>query len=101
MQSKNVIYWNPILRGCDTHWHGKEFLKHFGRMFEENAISYLITVVCLLSTCKLASLVDESISYYASLIATYMIFTKFRVQGSNSKKKRFWLETFIVTYNLI
>jgi hypothetical protein len=86
MQSENVIYWNPILRGCDTHGHGKEFLKHFGRMFEENVISYLITVVCLLSTCRLASLVDESISYYASLITTYMIFTKLEYKDQTQKQ---------------
>jgi len=65
MQSKTVVYWNAILRGCDTHGHGKEFLKHFGRMFEEGVILYVITVVCLLSTCRLASLVDEGMCYYA------------------------------------
>jgi hypothetical protein len=74
MQSKNVVYWNAIHRRCDTHGHGKEFLKHFGQMFEEGVISYVITVVCLLSTCRLASLVDEGMCYYASLTTTYMIF---------------------------
>jgi hypothetical protein len=68
MQSENVVYWNAILRGCDTHGHGKEFLKHFGQMFEENVISYLITVVCLLSTCMHASLVDEGMCYYVATL---------------------------------
>jgi pentatricopeptide repeat protein len=52
MQSENVVDWNAILRGCDTHGHGDEFLKHFGRMFEKGVIPYVITFDCLLSTCK-------------------------------------------------
>ncbi len=56
MQSENVIYWNAILRGCDTHGHGKEFLKHFGQMFEKGVISYVITIVCLFVFCQLAGL---------------------------------------------
>ncbi len=49
MQSGNVVYWNAILRGCDTHGHGKKFLKHFGQTFENGVIPYVITVVCQLA----------------------------------------------------
>jgi hypothetical protein len=86
-QSENVVYWNAILRGCDTHGHGKEFLKHFGQMFEKGVISYVIAVVCLLSTCMLASLVDEGMCYYASMITTYMIFAKLGCEDQTQKQK--------------
>jgi pentatricopeptide repeat protein len=87
MQSENVIYWNAILRACDTHGHGKEFLKHFGQMFEKGVISYVITIVCLLSTCMLATLVDEGMCYYASMITTYMIFAKLGYKDQTQKQK--------------
>ncbi len=103
MQSENVIYWNAILRGCDTHGHGKEFLKHFGQMFEKGVISYVITIVCLFVFCQLAGLQVWWMKACAIMLHWPQLiwFSQIRVRGSNSKTKRFWLETFIVTYNLI
>ncbi len=54
------------------HGHGKEVLKHFAQMCEENVQPDDITFICLLSACSRAGLVDEGMRCYVSMVTDYM-----------------------------
>ncbi len=73
MPSQEVATWNAILGGCAMHGHGKEALKHFEWMCEEDVQQDDITFVCLLSDCHHAGLVDEGMCCYSSMVNDYMI----------------------------
>jgi pentatricopeptide repeat protein len=72
-----VVTWSTILGGCAVHGHGKEALKYFEQMCEEGVQPNDITVICLLSACSHAGLVDEGMCFYAAMVTDYMISPKF------------------------
>jgi len=76
MPSQDMVTWTTILGGWAMHGLGKEALKHFEWMCEEGVQPNDITFVCLLSASSHATLVDERMHCYISMITEYMISTK-------------------------
>ncbi len=76
MPSRDLVTCNAILGGFAMHGHGKEVLKHFAQMCEENVQPDDITFICLLSAYSRAGLVDEGMRCYASMVADYMTLAK-------------------------
>lgn len=56
-------------------------------MVEECVEPYVITFVCLLSICRIASLVDEGMHWYASMITIYTISAKLEYEDETQKQE--------------
>ncbi|KAH9551807.1 hypothetical protein CY35_09G032400 [Sphagnum magellanicum] len=67
MSTRDVVSWTAMLHGFAMHGHDKEALEHYELMCEEGVEINSITIVCLLSACSHAGLVDEGLHFFHSM----------------------------------
>jgi pentatricopeptide repeat protein len=73
MPMHNVVSWTVMLQGHAMHGHGKQALEHFEQVCQESVDIDHVTLVCLLSACSHAGLVDEGIHQFDSMGLVYSI----------------------------
>jgi pentatricopeptide repeat protein len=73
MPSCHAVGWTAMLNGYAIHGHGQEAIAHFEQMCEEGVELDNIALVCLLSACSHAGLVDEGLCYFNSMGSVYSI----------------------------
>jgi pentatricopeptide repeat protein len=73
MPSCHAVAWTAMLNGYAIHGHGQEAIAHFEQMCEEGVELDNIALVCLLSACSHAGLVDEGLCYFNSMGSIYSI----------------------------
>jgi len=73
MPSCHAVAWTAMLNGYAIHGHGQEAIAHFEQMCEEGVELDNIALVCLLSACSHAGLVDEGLCYFNSMGSVYSI----------------------------
>eukprot|EP01018_Ginkgo_biloba_P041292 Gb_07260 [translate_table: standard] len=73
IHERNVVSWNVMIAGYATHGFGKEALKLFEQMRHTGTSPDHVTLVCVLSACCHAGLVDEGQKYFNSMSQYYHI----------------------------
>eukprot|EP01018_Ginkgo_biloba_P012919 Gb_21940 [translate_table: standard] len=73
MPQRDVISWNAMIAGYGMHGCGKQALKVFGQMQHSGVRPNDITLVCVLSACCHAGLVEEGRHYFHSMGQNYQI----------------------------
>jgi len=73
MHHRDVVSWTTMIGGYAMHGCGKEALKHFEQMKRCGVIPDHITLVCVLSACSHAGLVDEGYHYFNRMRECYHI----------------------------
>eukprot|EP01018_Ginkgo_biloba_P027015 Gb_10922 [translate_table: standard] len=73
MHQRNSVSWTTMIAGYAMHGCGKEALKLFEQMLHSGMIPDHVTLLCVLSACCHAGLVDEGLSYFDCMIQYYCI----------------------------
>eukprot|EP01018_Ginkgo_biloba_P013140 Gb_38248 [translate_table: standard] len=73
MHQRNVVSWTAMIAGYSMHGSGKEALKLFEEMQYSGVNPNHITLVCVLTACCHAGLVDEGRHYFDSMSKYYHI----------------------------
>eukprot|EP01018_Ginkgo_biloba_P019081 Gb_13190 [translate_table: standard] len=73
IQKRDVVSWNAMITGYAMHGYGKEALKLFQAMQHSGMNPDHVTLVCVLSACCHAGLVDEGQQYFDCMSQIYHI----------------------------
>eukprot|EP01018_Ginkgo_biloba_P011210 Gb_02065 [translate_table: standard] len=73
MNQRNAVSWTAIIAGYAMHSRGKEALKLFEQMQHSGMKPDRVTLVCVLSACCHAGLVDEGREYFDRMSQDYNI----------------------------
>eukprot|EP01018_Ginkgo_biloba_P012923 Gb_21951 [translate_table: standard] len=73
MHQRDVVCWNAMIAGYAMHGRGKEALKLFEQMQHSGMKPNHITLVCVLSACCHAGLVNEGRHYFDCMSQCYHI----------------------------
>eukprot|EP01018_Ginkgo_biloba_P018551 Gb_27291 [translate_table: standard] len=73
IQQPNVVSWNAIIAGYGMHGCGREALELFERMQLSGMNPNHVTLVCVLSACRHAGLVEEGCHYFNCMNQYYHI----------------------------
>eukprot|EP01018_Ginkgo_biloba_P002504 Gb_20571 [translate_table: standard] len=73
MHQRNTISWTSMIAGYGMHGRGKEALKLFEEMQHSGMKPDHVTLVCILSACCHAGLVDEGRQYFDCMSEYYHI----------------------------
>jgi len=71
MQQPDIIAWTAIIAAYSMHGYGNDALKLFEQMQQSGMNPNHVTLVCVLSACGHAGLVDEGIQYFHSMKEYY------------------------------
>jgi pentatricopeptide repeat protein len=71
MQQPDIIAWTAIIAAYSMHGYGNDALKLFEQMQQSGMNPNHVTLVCVLSACGHAGLVDEGIQYFHSMKESY------------------------------
>ena len=82
MYKKDVISWNTIIMAYGIHGFGKESLKLFCRMKENNIEPNASTFVSVLSSCSIAGLDEEGWKHFHLMKREYGIDPQIEHYGS-------------------
>eukprot|EP00253_Pinus_taeda_P020071 PITA_20071 len=73
LPQRNVVSWTTMIAGYAMHGYGKEALKLFEEMKHFGMAPSHITLLCVLSACRHAGLVDEGHRYFNCMNEFYNI----------------------------
>eukprot|EP01018_Ginkgo_biloba_P003193 Gb_13221 [translate_table: standard] len=73
MEQRAVVSWNAMIGGYAMHGYGKEALKLFEQMQRSGINPDHVTLVCVLSACCHAGLVNEGQQYFDCMSQNYCI----------------------------
>eukprot|EP01018_Ginkgo_biloba_P002617 Gb_35466 [translate_table: standard] len=73
MHERNTVSWTAMIAGYGIHGHGKEALKLFEQMQRSGINPDHVTLVCVLSACCYAGLVDKGWHYFDCMSQYYHI----------------------------
>eukprot|EP01018_Ginkgo_biloba_P025873 Gb_41753 [translate_table: standard] len=73
MHQRDLVSWNTMIAGYGMHGQGKEALKLFEEMQQSGMNPDHVTLVCVLSACCHAGLVDEGQQYFNCMKKHYHI----------------------------
>eukprot|EP01018_Ginkgo_biloba_P013141 Gb_38249 [translate_table: standard] len=73
MYQRNVVSWTALIAGYAMHGFGKEALNLFDQMQQSGVSPNHITLVCVLTACCHAGLVDEGRHYFDCMSPYYHI----------------------------
>eukprot|EP01018_Ginkgo_biloba_P013193 Gb_32457 [translate_table: standard] len=73
MPQRDVVSWTAMIAGYAMHGCGKEALKLFEQMQQSGTNPNHITLVCVLSACCHAGLVDKGRQYFNSMSQYYHV----------------------------
>eukprot|EP00253_Pinus_taeda_P006172 PITA_06172 len=73
LTQRNVVSWTTMIAGYAMHSYGKEALKLFEEMKHSGMAPSHITLLCVLSACRHAGLVDEGRRYFNCMNECYNI----------------------------
>eukprot|EP01018_Ginkgo_biloba_P013178 Gb_21049 [translate_table: standard] len=73
MSQRGIVSWTAMIAGYATHGYGKEALKLFEQMQHAGIKPNHVTLVCVLSACCHAGLVDEAWQYFDCMSENYHI----------------------------
>eukprot|EP00253_Pinus_taeda_P001245 PITA_01245 len=73
LPQRNVVSWTTMIAGYAMHSYGKEALKLFEEMKHSGMAPSHITLLCVLSACRHAGLVDEGRRYFSCMNECYNI----------------------------
>jgi pentatricopeptide repeat protein len=76
MQSRNIITYNAIIEGYGENGNGKEVLKLFEQMKQENIHPNLGSLIVLLHAFDDAGLVEEAMKYFSDMKEDYKVVPK-------------------------
>eukprot|EP01018_Ginkgo_biloba_P037025 Gb_10985 [translate_table: standard] len=78
MHQRSVVSWTVMIAGYAMHGSGKEALELFGQMQHSGVNVDHVTLVCVLSACCHAGLVDEGRRYFNCMSQYYHIIPTMR-----------------------
>lgn len=70
---RGIVSWSAMIGGLAQHGHGKEALKLFDEMINDDVLPNHVTLVSVLCACNHAGLVTEANSYFESMEKLYGI----------------------------
>eukprot|EP01018_Ginkgo_biloba_P007726 Gb_41233 [translate_table: standard] len=73
MDQRNAVSWTAMIAGYAMHGHGKEALNLFEEMQQSGMNPNHVTLVCVLSACCHAGLVDKGWQYFHCMSQCYHI----------------------------
>eukprot|EP01018_Ginkgo_biloba_P001657 Gb_20195 [translate_table: standard] len=73
INQRNVVSWNAMIAGYALHGHGEEALKLFEQMQCTGTSPNHVTLVCVLSACCHAGLVDEGRKHFNCMSQHYHV----------------------------
>eukprot|EP01018_Ginkgo_biloba_P003188 Gb_16072 [translate_table: standard] len=73
MHERDTVSWNAIIGGYAVHGYGEEALKLFEQMQNSGMSPDHVTLVCVLSACCHAGLVNEGLQYFDRMSKYYHI----------------------------
>jgi pentatricopeptide repeat protein len=73
MQRRDVVSWTSMIGGYAMHGCGKEALKLFKQMQHSGMNPNHVTLLCVLSACCHAGLLDEGRQFFDSMIRYYKL----------------------------
>eukprot|EP01018_Ginkgo_biloba_P021391 Gb_16102 [translate_table: standard] len=73
MHQRNTVSWTAMIAGYAMHGCGKEAIKLFEQMQQSGTNPNHVTLVCVLSACCHAGLVNEGLQYFDRMIQYYDI----------------------------
>eukprot|EP01018_Ginkgo_biloba_P015578 Gb_31319 [translate_table: standard] len=73
MHQRDLVSWNTMIAGYGMHGRGKEALKLFEQMQRSGMTPDHVSLVCVLSACCHAGLVDEGREYFDCMSQYYRI----------------------------
>jgi pentatricopeptide repeat protein len=73
MQERNVVSWTSMISGYAIHGYGKEAIELFEQMQHSGLKPNHVTLVCILSACCHAGLVDTGRRVFESMSEHYQI----------------------------